>query len=60
MVTTVEHPLPGPVEQGVDARILEVGGVQNGRPQQHERRFVRNRWRDRVEPALRDGARQGR
>ena len=60
MVTTVEHPLPGPVEQGVDARILEVAGVQNGGPQQHERRVVRDRWRDRAEPALRDGARQRR
>jgi hypothetical protein len=60
LVATVEHPLPGPVEQGVDAQILEVGGVQNSGPQQHERRVVRDRWRDRAEPALRDGARQCR
>jgi hypothetical protein len=43
MVTTLEHPLPGPVEQRVDARVLEVGGVQDGGPQQHERRVVRDR-----------------
>ena len=60
MVTTGEHLLPGPVEQGVGARILEVVGVQNRGPQQHERRVVRDRWRDRGEPSLRDDARQRR
>ena len=58
LVTTVEHLMPRLVEHGVDARIHEVAGVQNRGPQQHERRVVRDRRRDRAKPSLRDGARQ--
>ena len=60
LVATVEHRLPCPVEHRVDARIHEVAGVQDRGPQQYERRVVRDRWRDRAKPSLRDSARQRR
>jgi hypothetical protein len=45
---------PGPVEQGVDPRVGEVGGVGHRGPQEHEGGLVRHRRRDGPQPALGD------